>query len=170
MSWARILYLVGIIAAIGAVTFLVLDRFEQKERADAAQACALAADKPDQSISACLPEIRVRVAQARAAGVCQQALLPKLTEATRFAAGNSCDSGTKRLIAEVDMLNARNAALSSELKRARNASGEAVVRAEKRAAQAQERNDDAQAAIEAAPRGDDGGIECDADCLRRIAG
>ena len=158
----------AIALVLAGVIWLAVDRFEQKDRADAATRCASAAMSVSDSLDDCLPGVRMRIEAARQGAACNAALLPRLTDQTRFAAAQSCRAGVKRLIADFDATRASGTALAEELARTRDDMGSAIARAERRADRSHDRQEDARDAIATAPRGAGGSILCDAECLRRL--
>lgn len=162
----------GVLGAIAlvALALLAADRFHQKELADNAKACAVAAADTDDTaaLDRCLPEVRAEIGEARQARLCERTLLPSLRPETRFAMSQACGAGVKRLVASGDALAAERDGLKARLTAAQNDLATAVARAERRAATNQERNAHGQKVIQAAPRDAAGSIRCDAECLRRL--
>ena len=163
--------LLGLLALAGAA-WLIKDRFHQKALADAAAACAVAAAAPndDKPLDSCLPKVKAEIQEARQARVCESTLLPSLRSETRFAMSQACGSGVKRLVATGDAAAAERDGLAAQLSDARAETAAAVTRAEGRVTRQTQRTDHGQKIIQAAPRDGAGGIHCDAECLRRIAG
>lgn len=170
LSTPRLIGSIVLLLAMGSLIFLAQDRFRQKAVADDARACAAAAASlgDDASLARCLPQIRGEVQEARRARLCEAALLPSLRPETRFAASQACGGGTKRLIANLDAQGAIADNLKTQLAERGAAELRAVARAEARSAANDERDRRARITIDAAPRGADGSIRCDADCLRRL--
>ena len=161
--------------AMAALIYLAVDRFDQKAKADAAKECNEAAILGDENtrfkpLQDCLPNIKLRIGEARAANSCDLVLRRSDANANRFTIRMTCTSGVKRLFA------AHEAALDAQEDAERRAAAQAertsaaVERAERRATQSNQRKDDAQKIITKAPRVVDDLIECDADCLRVIIG
>ncbi len=151
--------------ALAGLVFLASDRFRQKEKADAAARCAVAAGKPLADLADCPKPIADQVTVARQAARCDAAAA---RDDGRFIVINACGSGVKRLHAMHDAAASRVANLEVELAKARAGTTAAVSRAETRAITLTERKADARKAIEAAPRDGAGRITCDAECLRRL--
>lgn len=162
----------GIFGAVLLLTaaWLIRDRFHQKDLADAAASCAVAASagEDDAPLTDCLPQIRREVAEARQARTCERALVPQLRPETRFAMAQSCGAGVKRLVATGDAAADRADSLDRQLADARADLNSAVERAERRTARSTEREANGRKVIEAAPRAPGGSIRCDADCLRQL--
>jgi hypothetical protein len=170
LSWFKLGGGLAAIIAFGALMYFANDRFDQKEKADAARSCNAVAFKTSGDLSDCLPEVKSAIEAYRAAETCDAALSSPLPATSRFAIRQACSTEVKTVVA------ARDAARNNE-RDARQALAEiqantvaAVTRAEQRGAQNQKRISNASKAIEAAPRRDDGLVECDADCLRDIGG
>lgn len=156
--------------ALTAAAWLIRDRFHQKDLADSAATCAVAAaaigdDKP---LDACLPAVASEVRAARQGRICETALLPSLRPETRFAMAQACGAGVKRLVADRDSLEQERDGLAHELAAQQDTALRAIGRAEGRASRQQERDNHARQVIDAAPRDAGGGIRCDADCLRQL--
>lgn len=172
MSTGYLRALGGIVGGllIAAAIWLIVDRFHQKDLADAAASCAVAAGTPDDSASLndCLPLVQVEVEAARQARACERSLTPQLRPESRFAMAQACGAGVKRLVAAGDAAIAENASLKRQLDEARADIDSAVERAERRTVRSTEREANGRKVIEAAPRAPGGSIRCDADCLRRL--
>jgi len=166
MGWAKIVASVATAAGLAASAWLIQDRFHQKGLADAAERCAVAAAK-EKPLDDCLPAVKLQIAAARQAAVCDASLLPNADG--RFAMLNSCGPGVKNLVARHDALTAERDTLNQLLEHARADASAATARAESRAANQQRRMTDALAALAAAPRDSGGRIVCDAGCLRQLA-
>lgn len=166
----RALGATAITIALVALVWLAVDRFHQKELADAAARCATAAQSAEDSapLTDCLTPVRSEIATSRQARVCERSLLPALRPETRFAMAQACGEGVKRLVAASDALASSNAALSQQLSEARADLGGAIERAERRSANSQEREANGRKIIARAPRDAGGSIRCDADCLRKL--
>lgn len=168
MSWVRLAIYGSAGVLLALAVWLVVDRFEQKAQADRAVRCERAAADPAASLDDCTTAIAARVVGDRMAYSCDEALLPSLTEQSRFAAFQTCRSGTKRLIAERDAAQAEIANLHALMAEAGGRIGAAIDRAEARATKSQNRKDTTRDVIQTAPRDADSNIQCDADCLRRL--
>lgn len=158
------------LAALVAIGWLVQDRFHQKEIADDARACSIAAQSELDDLSRCLPQVRNRLEAERRSHVCSTALLQDDSAASLFAVRNSCSAGVKRLHAQREAATNNLADVQSQLDTVRADSLSAIARAEARATNQNERKRRADNAIKAAPVDRDGLNVCDADCLRGIAG
>lgn len=156
------------LAAVAALLWLAQDRFDQRARAQAAKSCARAYAAGD-PLDSCLPDVKAGLTAQRAAAMCDAALLADQSGPSRFAAAQSCGAGVKRLIAVADAATAARDDLVDQLAQAAATQTRAVTRAESRADRQTERDTHARQVISAAPRRADGGIACDADCLRRLA-
>jgi len=173
LSWLKIGGGVLGLVALAALLWAANDRFKQKEKADAARECAAAAadeTAPFDELDACLPPVKRRVEAARRADVCDDAIGNPLVAEARFAVRMSCSEPVKKLVADRDGKAVTIADLKQQLDDLQQDSREAVARAERRAGAAQERSERAKSAIDAAPRGDDGRVRCDAKCLRDLFG
>lgn len=172
MGWLQIARLAGTalaVAALAAVLWLAKDRFHQKDLADAAAHCESAAISASEPLDDCDVNVRSRVQADRQTIVCENALLPELRPETRFTARQACSAGTLRLIAQGDADAGEIASLQQQLDQAREGTAAAVARAEARGRTEQTRRNNAQNVVAAQPRGADGSIACDADCLRQLA-
>lgn len=172
MGWLQIARLAGTalaIAALAALLWLAKDRFYQKALADAAARCESAAISAREPLDDCGVNVRSRVQADRQTIVCEGALLPELRPETRFTARQACGAGTLRLIAQGDADAGEIASLQEQLDQAREGTAAAVARAEARGRAEQARRNNAQNVVAAQPRGADGSIACDADCLRQLA-
>ena len=163
--------LIGLIG-FGTLLYFAQDRFDQKEKGDAADDCAAVAFKLSGDLDACLPEVRSAVEARRQAEACDTALSTerKLPATAQYAIRQTCSAEVKHLLAERDAArsNAADAKRAMEVLQANMDA--AVRRAEIRGANVQKRKSDATRAIQSAPVGDDGLVDCDADCLRNIGG
>jgi len=163
--------LIGLVALL-SVAWLARDRFAQKEIADNARDCAAVAFKLTGDLDHCMPEVKSAIEARRQAEACDTALTAegKLPSTGLYGIRTACSSEVKQLHAERDAArnDAANAKRAMEALRAKMDA--AVERAEIRGANVQKRKSDATRAIQAAPVGDDGLVDCDADCLRNIGG
>lgn len=159
--------LIGLCAAL--VVWLAQDRFRQKDIADNAARCEVAASKDDgDDLDDCLPNIALRIVSARRAVRCENAIFPELRPETRSAAGQHCTAGTQRLIAQGDAQASQIESLNQSIQKMRQDSAAAVARAEARGRSEQVRRDNARQTIEAAPQDAYGRITCNAECLRKL--
>ena len=166
IGWAKIAASAATAAGLVVSAWLVQDRFHQKDLADAAQRCAVAAAK-ENPLDDCLPAVKLQISAARQAAMCDASLLPEANG--RFAMLNSCGPGVKNLVARQDALTTERDTLNQLLEHAQTDASAATARAESRAANQQKRITDALAALAAAPRDSGGRIVCDAGCLRQLA-
>jgi len=159
------------LALLATCGWLIKDRFHQKELAEAAATCAVAAaDQLDAApLDRCLSRIADEVRAARRERLCERTLLPSLRDETRFAMYQSCGSGVKRLVAAMDAASDERGEAQQQLAAARLEMSTAVARAERRTNRSNERESHGRTVIQAAPRGAGGIIRCDAECLLRLA-
>lgn len=172
MGWLQIARIGGSVlglVALAALLWLAQDRFHQKALADAARRCESAAISASEPLDDCEVNLRARVQADRRTIMCEGALLPELRPETRFTARQACGPGTLRLIAQGDADAGEIASLQTQLTQAREGTAAAVARAEARGRAEQTRRNHAQTVVAAQPRGADGSIACDADCLRQLA-
>lgn len=116
----------------------------------------------------CAPQIAAALADSARAKACEDGLARG--EAGAFAAQQACGAQVKAVVAARDAARADLAQrdrLVGELKAERKAD---LARAEARGLSQARRNEDAQAALAAAPRDDRGHVRCDALCLSVLAG
>jgi hypothetical protein len=166
MSWLTVIKY-GVPAAI--VAFLVwatLDRFDQVEKVERFKACAVAASSASKPVEECPVEIADRVIEARRAAECEAAI----GKSDAYAIRATCGEQAKRAIAERDAAQGTLKNVRADLETERRTRGEAIARAETRAATLANRTAENDRTIEAAPRRADGRVHCDAECVRRLAG
>lgn len=161
--------LIGLLALL-SIAWLAKDRFDQKERADAADDCAAVAFKLTGGLDDCLPEVKSAIIEYRRGETCDAGLSSPLPSTGAFAVQQACSTEVKHLVAERDAAIHNRDDAERLLKELKENSLAAVKRAEARAATITQRSQNAKETIKAAPRGDDGLTVCDADCLRNIAG
>lgn len=161
--------IISALFTMAAMIWLARDDLRLRGRVNAAARCESAAISASEPLTDCGPNVQARVMADRRSILCQVALLPELRPETRHDANQECDAGTKRLIAQLDAGADDNAALATELAQAREGMGAAIARAEARGRAEQTRRNNAQNVVAASPRGADGSITCDADCLRQLA-
>lgn len=172
MTWLQIMRLGGLAlvgAALAAIVWLAFDRFDQKARADTAARCEAAAITASDPVQDCGANVLARITADRRTIICEGALLPELRAETRFTARQACGPAVLRLIAQGDAQASQIAGLEATIAKTRAESADAIARAEARGRTEQTRRDNAQQLIQAAPRGADGRIACDAVCLRQLA-
>lgn len=154
-----------------ALAFLIwaaFDRFEQKREVARYGRCTAAIAKPATPglIESCDAAVAREIDAARKARACEAALKGNDLYAIRA----SCGAEAKRVHAERDAARSNETDLKSQLADADRRIEQAIGRAEARGAARATREQDNARAIESAPRGADGRVRCDAECLRRIAG
>ncbi|MBI0530073.1 hypothetical protein [Sphingomonas sp. TX0522] len=166
MRW---LWIIGGGVAAAAAMFIawaVADRFRLADRVAGYDRCEAAAGDMTAALTDCPAMLMTRVDAARRADVCEGAL----HSGDVYTIRASCPAEVKLMVAR------RDAALSdlydaraqiADLTNDRNA---AIARAEGRAITFTKRIEANDRIIAAAPRTADGGVRCDAECLRRLAG
>ena len=171
-SWLKLSGVATALIAFGTLVYFAQDRFDQKEKADAADDCAAVAVKLSGELDACLPEVQSAIEARRQAEACDTALSTerKLPATAQYAIRQACSTEVKHLHAERDAARNNAADAKQALETLQATMDAAVRRAEIRGANVQKRKSDATRAIQTAPVGDDGLVDCDADCLRNIGG
>lgn len=164
------------VAGLIAAFYAVASHFDEHRRLKTVELAAMACEKAVKSGTA------AQLADHGGA-LCPQAIADAATIAER---SRDCDAGlaardlyviraacsapvkTRDAQATAHQFNADQ--LAEQLRQARAAIAGAVARADARSQTLTRKDRDAQAALDRAPRGADGRIRCDADCLRRLAG
>ncbi|PXW79010.1 hypothetical protein C7451_10172 [Blastomonas natatoria] len=165
----RFLGLAGLAIAIGALFGLAADRFHQKAKADAAVACDKAASAADKPIDACLPKVRQAIEAQRRAEACDHALgAPDLIK-SRAAIRLVCSAEVKREFLARELAQGELAQANETIAALIDAQDLAVLRAETRAATANQKAQAHAQTIARAPRDAGSLIRCDASCLRDLA-
>lgn len=165
------LVFLAFLAVIGAGVIFGKNREEADLRAvlQGWEACgeAVATDAVTESVERLCPAaIAEDVTGSRRTAACDQALL----EADLFAVRATCSTEVKTLLGQRDAETNRADSLAEVLSRTRADQAAAIARAETRARTEAERSARARTVIEGAPRGPDGLVDCDAGCLRDLAG
>lgn len=166
IGWPSFLKLALPIAGGAALAWLVVDHRRLAAVEDDVVACEAAAKRTDRPIEACGKATRAAIETARRATACDAAL--ELDDLYVIRA--SCAAPVKRVQAERDAARSEAAGLLGQLHAADRERDAAIVRAEARANTASQRKAANDHVLEGAPRGADGRVRCDAECLRRLSG
>jgi len=165
MNWLT-LARYGIPAAIAAfLIWATIDRFDKARTVALFERCEKAAGTPADPLP-CPKAIAERIDAARRGVECETAL----AAADLYAIRATCGAQVKRAVADRDAARADLKAAARQLAEQRADSLQAIARAEARATQFADRKADNERTIDAAPRGADGSVLCDAECVSRLAG
>ena len=164
--WPRFIGLVALAAACGFIAWAVADRFRLADQLERYEACEKAAGDAAAALTDCPPLLMARVDAARRADVCEAAL----HSTDLYSIRASCGAGIKLVVAQRDASVGDLADARRQLADLTNDRDAAIARAEGRATTFTKRIEANDRTIAAAPRTADGGVRCDAECLRRLAG
>lgn len=144
-------------------------------RADRAElgACrALAAGRIPLRPQRCGPELVAAVERGLAASACDQALDAEAskTGAGAYQIGRACSAPVKRLDAQREAAAGNLVSAETEIVRLRGRQQIDTAEAVARAVANERKKSNANAAIDAAPRGPDGRAICDLECMRVLGG
>lgn len=128
--------------------------------------CTAAAGDARQSLEGCPDVLAAAIDDARRSAECDAAIAREDLYAERA----SCSEAVKRRGALLTGARADLADAREQLAQAERRTTAAIARAEARATVQARKDADAQSALVAAPRGADGLLTCDAECLRRLSG
>lgn len=166
MRW---LWVIGggmVAAAAMFIAWAVADRFRLADRVDRYEACEKAAGDAAAALTDCPPMLMARVDAARRADVCEAAL----HSTDLYSIRASCGAGIKLVVAQRDAAVGDLADARRQIADLTTDRDAAIARAEGRATTFTKRIEANDRTIAAAPRTADGGVRCDAECLRRLSG
>ncbi len=166
MTWLRLAGIVGPFILLIVTGLSVADRIHLKKMVTRYQQCSAAAKSDTASVAGCDADIAARVTAARQAAECEAAL--KLGDL--YAIRATCGAQGKRVQAELTAAQVELGDARQQLRVALADRDQAVSRAEARATTHASRTAQNDRTIDAAPRGANGLLRCDADCLRSLAG
>lgn len=159
----RLVALVGL--AAGLVVGLADWNSARNARAEL-RICAAAAANATKPLEGCPDELAAAIDDARRSAECAAAIEAE----DLFAERASCSEPVKRRGALLAGARADLADVRGQLAQAERRTTAAIARAEARATVQARKDADAQSALSHAPRGADGLLTCDAECLRRLSG
>jgi len=170
LPWFRLFGGIALGLGVMVAGWLIKDRFVQARAAADARACNVAAADDLETTARCLPGLAAAIEDARHARLCGEVIARPDRAQALFAIRASCPAGVLREVAARAAAEASLVVARSEIDRLRGDQLAAVERAEARVSAIIERKGKADAAIQTAPRRADGGVVCDARCLRDLAG
>lgn len=165
VTWATVKS-IGLGLLLAAIVGAAWDWKSARDARSELRACVRAAGDDGRSVEGCAAEIVTVIGAARAASVCDAALLA----GDRYREAAACGAGAKRMAGELQVTKASLQSAERQLADLRSSAAASIARAEARATISTERTAHADAAIKAAPRDGNGIITCDAQCLRELAG
>lgn len=128
--------------------------------------CVAAAGSATKPLEGCPDPLSAAIDDARRSAECATAIEGE----DLFAERASCSEPVKRRGALLAGARAELEDARQQLAQAERRTTAAIARAEARATVQARRDADAESALTAAPRGADGLLTCDAECLRRLSG
>lgn len=159
----RVLAIVGLAAGLVAA---VLDWRDARGARAELKICTAAAGDARKPLEGCPDVLVASIDDARRSAQCDAAIAGENLYAERA----SCTEAVKRRGALLTAAQADLADARAQLAEGQRRTTAAIARAEARATAQARRDADARSALSLAPRGPDGLLTCDAECLRRLSG
>ncbi|MFN7400341.1 MAG: hypothetical protein ACK5SX_15090 [Sandaracinobacter sp.] len=158
--------LIGLVALVAGIGVGLADwRGARNARAEL-RVCTGAAGDVRKTLEGCPDVVAAAIDDARRAAECDAAI----ARDDLYAERASCSEAVKRRGALLAGARAELENARQQLAQAERRTTAAIARAEARATVQARRDADAQSALSHAPRGADGLLTCDAECLRRLSG